>query len=346
MNKSIRYFNFLAVFVAILLMIGNRVLATDVKPIALRCDYIANPLGIGSPNPRLFWKIRSDVRGQKQAAYQILLASTSKYLAKNRADLWDSGKCESDETIQILYNGKPLKSSQQVFWKVRVWDANGKISAWSKPATWTMGILDNSDWHANWITAPNTNYSTILFRREFVAGPKLKRALLNICGLGQYELTINGHQPSDGLFSPGWTKYDKTCLYDTYNIRQWLHVGKNAIGIFLGAGMYDMHDTKRFVPPGYTPYTYGPLKVIAQLRLEYTDGSVEIVGTDKNWRVAPGPITFSSVYDGEDFDARLIQEGWDETDFDDSKWVVAQVVDGPGGKLRGISCASSSHPFF
>ena len=107
----------------------------------LRCDYAVNPLGVDSANPRLFWKLESGARGQRQTSYQILAASSEKNLAHDNGDLWDSGKVDSDETIQIPYAGAVLKSSQQVFWKVRAWDKDGKISAWSKPATWTMGVL-------------------------------------------------------------------------------------------------------------------------------------------------------------------------------------------------------------
>src|ERR1041385_8916005 len=127
-------------------------------PVDLRCDYAINPLGVDSENPRLFWKLQSDERNQKQIAYEIFVSSTSDLLAKNSGDLWDSGKIASDETIQISYAGGKLNSFQQVFWKVRVWDADGKIAE-SKPATWTMGILEKADWHASWISAPNAGVS-------------------------------------------------------------------------------------------------------------------------------------------------------------------------------------------
>ena len=118
-------------------------------PADLRCDYAVNPLGVDSPNPRLFWTVESKERGQQQTAYQILVASRRAPLKQDQGDLWDSGKVASDETIQIPYAGQPLKSSQQVFWKVRVWDANGKASAWSQPAHWTMGVARTpADWQA------------------------------------------------------------------------------------------------------------------------------------------------------------------------------------------------------
>jgi len=312
-------------------------------PTDLRCDYAVNPLGVDSQNPRLFWKLNDDEREQLQTAYQILVASSEKTLANNKADLWDSGKVDSDETIQIPFSGGRLRSAEQVFWKVRVWDTHGNVSAWSKTATWTMGLLSASDWHAEWIGAADTNIPSLLLRHEFVVKPGLKRALVNVCGLGEYELTLNGKKIGDDFLSPGWTKYDKTCLYDTRDITADLKAGKNAVGLELGNGMYQVLGGGRFTK---FKGSFGPQKAIAQIQLEYADGSVENVGTDKNWRIAPGPITFNSIYGGEDFDARLIQKNWDKINFDDSKWSPALVVNGPGGALRGLSCAAPPLKFF
>ena len=306
---------------------------------SLGCEHQENPLGVDVPQPRMSWVLQSSQRGELQTAYQIVVASSEASLNKDTGDLWDSGRVDSAETIQIPYAGAELKSSQQVFWKVRAWDANGKISAWSKTATWTMGVLQNSDWRAKWIGAVDTNIPSLLLRHEFVVKPALKRALVNICGLGQYELTLNGKKTSDDFLSSGWTKYNKTCLYDTRDITDLLRTGKNAVGIELGNGMYNV-PTTRFKPPGWSPYSFGPQKVIAQIRLEYADGSVETIGTDESWRVALGPITSSSIYSGEDFDARLLQNGWNKIAFNDSNWPHAIVVNGPGGKLRGFSCAA------
>jgi hypothetical protein len=200
-----------------------------------------------------------------------------------------------------------------------------------------MGILSEADWQAKWIASP-TNCETLLLRREFTVKPGLRRALVHVCGLGQYELTLNGAKVGEDLLSPGWSKYDKTCLYDTHDITSQLHAGQNAAGLFLGNGMYNVKETGR-----YTKFanSFGPLKAIAQLRLEYADGTTEIIGTDEQWQVAPGPITFSSIYGGEDFDARQVEKGWDESGFKmDAKWLHAKIVEGPGGKLAGLSCAA------
>jgi hypothetical protein len=311
----------------------------------LRCEYGVDPLGVDTQNPGLSWQLHSEKRGEKQTAYRILAASDLGNLNADNGDLWDSGKVASDETAPIFYQGAPLKSSQRIFWKVCAWDADGKISAWSKAAIFTTGVLNEADWQAKWIGAADANIPSLLLRREFSVKPGLKRALVHICGLGQYELTLNGKKVGDDFLSPGWTKYDKTCLYDTRDITADLQRGKNAAGIELGNGMYNIPET-RFKPPAWKPYSFGPLQAIAQIRLEYSDGSVETVGTDENWRVAPGPITSSSIYSGEDFDARLFQNGWNKINFNDSKWPPAIVANGPGGELRGLSKAAPPIRFF
>ena len=280
-------------------------LAGELAVSELSCEYAKEPLGIDSAAPRLFWKLESAVRGQRQSAYQILVASSRDALARDQGDLWDTGRLDSNETTQIPYTGKPLKSAQQVFWKVRAWDKDGKASAWSAPASWTMGLLDEADWHAAWLGSTNNDKATapqsLVLRREFNVKPKLRRALAFVCGLGCYELSLNGAKVDDSLFPPGWTMFNKTCLYDTYDVTACLHKGRNAVGLLLGNGMYNVLGGRYVKFKG----SFGPLKAIAQLRLEYADGSVETLVTDGQWHVAPGPITFSCVYGGEDYDARL-----------------------------------------
>ena len=308
-------------------------LSAAMTPTQLCCEHRRNPIGVDVAEPQLSWILQSDKNNQRQTAYQIVVTTSG------GEGLWDTGKVASDESIQIPYAGKLLASGQQVIWKVRVWDAGDQVSKWRPVATWTMGVLVDSDWKSKWIGAADTNIPSLLLRREFVVKAGLRRALVNVCGLGQYELTLNGKKIGDDFLSPGWTKYNKTCLYDTRDITDLLRKGNNAAGIELGNGMYNVPAT-RFKPPGWGPYSFGPQKAIAQIRLEYADGSVETIGTDENWRVAPGPITSSSIYSGEDFDARRVRPGWSKINFDDSKWSPAIVVNGPGGELRGLSCAA------
>ena len=123
----------------------------------LRCEHLANPLGIDVTKPRLSWVLedggqKPEIRGQRQTAYRVLVASTSELLASDRADLWDSGKVEEDQSIEVEYKGKPLNSRQHCYWKIRVWDKDGNPSAWSAPSEWTMGLMNPADWSAKWVT--------------------------------------------------------------------------------------------------------------------------------------------------------------------------------------------------
>ena len=308
----------------------------SLRPVNLRCEYARDPLGVDAPHPRLFWQLDAAGRGRRQTAYRILAASSTNLLDADAPDLWDSGRIRSDESIQIHYQGKPLKSSQAVFWKVRVWDETRSPSAWSETARWTMGVLEEGDWRAVWICAP-ADTETLLLRKEFEVKPGLVRALAHVCGLGQYEMVLNGAKAGEDLLSPGWTDYTNTALYDSREITGLLRPGRNTVGLTLGNGMYHVTRRNRFAK--FTG-SFGPLRAIAQIRLEYADGSVQIVGTDETWRVLAGPIVFSSIYGGEDYDARLNPSGWDQPGFDDKTWQAAVSVARPSGKLRGQSLAA------
>jgi alpha-L-rhamnosidase len=364
----VRQIHQVANFIILALLLAVSASAAQAPAMAeqLRCEYRVNPLGVDVPAPRLSWIMVSTEmgrRGARQTAYRVLVASTATLLAEDHGDLWDSGRVQSDQSNQLEYAGQPLQSSQQVFWKVRIWDEREQPSPWSQPASWTMGVLNDADWRGEWISAreavaesqpfagihlmghplppplsatPPPTYPTMLLRREFIVTPHVQRAVVHLCGLGQYELTINGRRVSHDLLAPGWTKYDKTVLYDTYDVTPLLRAGPNALGVLLGNGMYNVRGGRyaKFIG------SFGALKAIGQLRLEYADGTVDVVGTDGKWRVHPGPITFSCVYGGEDYDARLEQKGWNQPGFSDKGWEEALIVSGPGGKLRGLSCAA------
>lgn len=317
----------------------------------LRCEYRDNPLGIDVEQPRLSWVIgessrKTAARSQKQTAYQVLVASSEALLEKDKGDLWDSGKVASDQSVHVQYRGVPLKSQQQCFWKVRAWIAaeaagsgrSAKPSGWSQNAAWTMGLLTPQDWQAKWIGAGETSCPTLMLRRDFTVKRGLRRAVVAVCGLGHYELSLNGKKVSEDVLAPGWTKYDRTCLYDMYDVTGCLRPGRNAAGLLLGNGMYNVQGGGG----RYTKFTgsFGPQKVIAQLRLEFDDGTCETLLTDEQWRVHSGPVTFTCVYGGEDYDARLSQGGWDLPGYHDAAWKPATATKGPGGTLKGLSCAA------
>ncbi len=300
------------------------------------CEFAADPLGVDIATPRLSWQVASEERGAKQTAYQLLVASSPELLAAGQGDLWDSGRIESTNTVLVPYAGKPLTTSQQVFWSVRSWNERDEPSEWSAPATWTMGVLKPEDWKARWIVAPWQTES-ILMRTEFPARVAVKRAVVHVCGLGQFELFLNGRKVGDNLIAPGWSKYNRTCLYETHDVTALLSPGENALGIALGDGMHHTERRHRF---SKFQGTFGPQRAIVQLEIEYADGERQLVTSDDLWRCTPGPVTFSDIYGGEDFDARKNPRGWKSAGFDDSAWPNAVILVGSSDGLRGL-CSSA-----
>jgi alpha-L-rhamnosidase len=305
-----------------------------IRPGSLRCEYRADPLGIGVRHPRLSWTIDSTdplARGDKQEAYQILAASTRDLLNSNVGDLWDTGKKESSRMAHIPYEGKLLTSAQQVWWKLRVWDGR-TITDWSETGNFTMGLLDQADWRAQWITADPASYgsnSLPLFGREFDVDKMPTRALVFVCGLGHFELSVNGQVVGQNVLDPGWTNYSRSCLYVTHDITPLVRPGRNALGVMLGNGMYSVTGGryKKFKA------SFGPPRLILQLHLIFEDGGTETIVSDESWRVAPGPITFSCIFGGEDYDARQEHAGWDLPGFSGDGWKKAAITVGPGGML-------------
>ena len=297
----------------------------------VECDDALNPLGVDVAQPRLTWQLRSTERAQVQSAWHILVASSPEKLAANEGDLWDSGRVASDQSAHHRYAGTPLQSSQTVWWKARVWDGNGEVSAWSEPATWTMGLLRAGDWGGQWITAAEAT-PTILMRREIDVGPGLQRALMHVTGLGAYELSLNGAKISDDLLGPGWTDFAETVLYDTREVTSALSEGRNVLGLHLADGMFNVfREEGRFAK---FVGSFGEKRARVHLELTYADGRVETIVSDPSWQTHAGPQTFAGIYGGEDYDARLLPVGCNTTDFDASAWPAAVAIESPGGELR------------
>jgi alpha-L-rhamnosidase len=479
----------------------------------LRCEYLVNPLGIDARAPRLSWKlvaVHPGARSLAQSAYQIVVADTEALLRESKGNLWDSGKVASDQSLHVAYAGKPLVSHEFCWWKVRVWDQDGKVSAWSTPAQWSMGMLDATDWAARWIgwdggeetdvpfavlqnaswiwypggsaavgapigtryfrrtvnlpaggrvrkaalfataddqfvafingrrvgagqswaevkvfdvtdhlrpgsnaiaiAATNSPSSNVgpdknpagligllkvefdqgepvlvptdsqwrsadkevagwkqdgfdavgwqapqetgrfgsapwgkvggsnhrrlparMLRREFKVARPVKRATASVCGLGFFDLHLNGQTISDQLMNPALSGYDRRDLYVTFDVTQNIHPGDNAVGVVLGNARY--FAPRRDIPVPMN--TYGFPKLLFQIRLEYQDGTVDDVVSDAHWRLTTnGPIRSNSEFDGEEYDARREVPGWSSPGFDDSGWQTAALVEPPGGVLE------------
>jgi alpha-L-rhamnosidase len=306
--------------------------AAELRPVALRTEYLTNPVGLDTPAPRLSWQLESAARGAKQVAYRIRVASTTAKLKADVGDLWDSGKVASSETLNVPYDGPPLRSSQQAFWTVEVWDSPllpGAVpfGARSEAASWTMALLKPEDWRAQWIsyrdTSPLlTNRDTLFlpparyFRKAFHPAKPVVRALLHCSALGIVDIHINDVSASDAFFESGWADYSRRAYTRTHDVTALLRTGTNSLGAILTDGWYSGY-VGYGVLVGYGPnkvgrYFYGKTPaLLAQLEIEYHDGTREVVATDPSWQVSgDGPIREADLIMGESYDARRARPDW------------------------------------
>ncbi|RRB03998.1 family 78 glycoside hydrolase catalytic domain [Larkinella rosea] len=342
----------ITLLIVLLLIIGPAVKA-QLRVVAALCDNRTNPVGIHPSDLFFSWEMQSSGEAVTQSAYQVVIATSKAKLTAGQFDVFNTDVVNSDRSIQVPYLGKALQSAQTYFWKVRVWDMDKKTSAWSSPQQFTTGIFTPADWkNARWIgyeDLPDSgrvvpfvhlqlkpgdprifkNARSPLLRKEFTTAKKVAKALLFISGLGHYEASINGQRIGDAFLSPGWTSYDKTILYNTYDVTGQLRPGSNAIGVLLGNGFYSISQERYVKGTG----TFGNPKLIALLKITYTDGSTDHLISDQSWKASPSPITFNTIYGGEDYDARQEQKGWNTAGFADKTWKDAVLVTTPTGKL-------------
>lgn len=342
MTMKLKSILFLIISIAIIPFLSSgKVAAENLQLKNLRTEMISNPEGIDDKSPRLSWEISGAERGIEQVAYQVLVASSPEMLADNNGDLWDSGKILSNQSVQVKYNGEPLKSRTRCFWKVKVWSAKGE-SVWSEPAYWSMGLLNYNDWDGRWIGFDRafewdredkfSRLSARYFRKEFITRKDIRQAKVYTIGLGLYELYINGQKIGDQVLAPTPTDYNKNVKYNVFDVTKTLKNGTNAIGTVLGNGrFYNMRQAEK----PYKIKTFGYPKMLFQLEIEYTDGSKSIVKTDNTWKGTPdGPIRTNNEWDGEEYDAQKEMPGWNASGFDDKKWLPAEYVQEPVGEFE------------
>ena len=324
-RSLLTFLNCLALLTSGWAIVSARAAAPTVT--TLRVEYKENPVGIDARQPRLSWQIQSARRGTLQSAYQIQVAAGTADLQLGRKLIWDSGTVKSAESIQRVYEGPRLRSAQRYFWRVRMWDDRGEVSAWSSPAYFEMGLLQPSDWEASWIEPDVTEDKSApqpspLLRKTFQTKGAIKEARVYVTSHGLYEMSLHGQRVSDELFTPGWTSYNKRLQYQTYDVTNLLRRGQNAIGVTLGNGWY----RGNIGFSGRRSFYGDRLALLMQLRIDYADGRHEIVGTDQNWKSSTGPILMSEIYHGETYDARLEKTGWTSSDYDDKDWAGVKVA--------------------
>jgi alpha-L-rhamnosidase len=301
-------------------------------PERLLCESRVDPLGIDEPQPRFSWLVETDREVARQSACQILVASSSELLGADEGDLWDSGKIISAQCSGIAYAGRPLRSRQKCFWKVRLWDHEGLVGPFSAVACFEMGLLQADDWKAGWMGWPGGRAGfAACFRCAFRLDRPAARGRLYITGLGVYEAVLNGRL-MDGLLQPAVSDSSRRVYYNTFDVTADLQPGENVLAAVVGTGWH------------------GTPVLLAQLEVVGPDGEVTVVATNREaspwvWMTAAGPTRTNSLFDGELYDARLEKAGWDDIGYDDEHgrspsghraegWMPACRMPGHGGVMR------------
>jgi alpha-L-rhamnosidase len=280
-----------------------------------------DPISVDITTPRFSWQIAAGVaKNVLQSAYQVKI-----YTADNNKLIWNSNKVSGSQSIYVAYKGPALTSRTAYVWQVMIWDNKGKASAWSKKATWRMGLLSPTDWKATWIgpgyAGDTVNKPSPMFRKGITINKTVKSAFAYITAHGLYEAQINGAKIGDAYLTPGWTSYSKRLQYQTYDVTKMLAKGQNAIGAKVGSGWYRSTLVS-------SPNHYGKdVGLLFQLEVTYTDGTHETIVSDGSWKSATGELRYAEIYNGATIDARLVQKDWAKPGFNDSQWTPVKVQD-------------------
>ncbi|MFJ3799068.1 family 78 glycoside hydrolase catalytic domain [Streptomyces sp. NPDC090088] len=310
--------------------------ATETEIAALTVEHRTEPLGVDAARPRFGWRMSSATRGRRQSAYRVLVASSAGRLRAGRADVWDSGRVASADSVAVRYAGRALKPSTRYHWTVRVWDEDGRAVPDAPAAFFETGLLSTdgtTNWDgARWIAMSGKKANSAgapLLRRETRLRGAVREARLYVSALGVYEAHVNGHRvtvphgtgTTRELLTPGWTNYDTTVSYFTYDVTDLVSGRKRlALAAVLGNGWYNGRVSQDSV---YYSADGNPLALKAKLLLRYADGSTQsvVTGPGAGWKATDtGPHRADDIYDGQTYDARKELPGWTAAGYDDSSW--------------------------
>jgi alpha-L-rhamnosidase len=303
------------------------------RAVALRCEHRRDVPCIDEATPRLSWALASSERDKRQTAYRVVVALDR----DRRTRLWDSGRVESPQSVDIVYAGLTLPPATDCWWSVQVWDEEGAESPWSEPARFRTALRE---WRAQWISRDDAEDPGVpvpgsqpevaddimlqrcrpapYLRRRFDARGGVRRAMLYATARGVYELHLNGARVGDAALAPGWTDYRKRIEYAAHDVTELVTEGANVLSAIVGDGWWSGFvgfDQKR----AGAHYGTHP-ELLCELHLEHEDGTLEVVASDERWRATTGPIRYSDLLHGEYYDARRELGGWTEPEYDDSAW--------------------------
>ena len=314
-----RGFIFLGLW-ALLCLNLMRANGSNLKVVNLKSEYSVNPIGVDSERPRFSWQIESERRGIIQETYQIIVSGYKDGLLQDTGIIWDSGEVYASKSTNIEYEGPKLLSRERYLWKVRIRSNNGEISEWSEPAFFEMGLLNSSDWKSGWITyVPGIPGRVLYYKTTFQKEKEIRQARAYISGLGFYEMQINQRKVGDRVLEPAQSTYSKRTYYSTYDVTDFFSERNNVVLVS--------------VAPGW----YGIPSLRIQIEITYSDGSHSWITSDNMRHVTTGPTVYSTIFDGEEYDARLSSGDLYKPNVPvglmNKDWAWAHNTDDPGQKM-------------
>jgi alpha-L-rhamnosidase len=319
-----RSFYFLLLSICILFINGCRGFTSELTINDLKCENLCQPLGIATTSPRLSWNIVSSLNRTSQKAYEIVAASEIKLLNENKADLWRSGKIVSDESIFVPWQGKKLYPGSICYWKVRVWNQDDEISGWSEPSLFSVGLLNKSDWRADYIGLPVESKYCISpqLRKTFNIKDSRGHFILHVNSLGFHEIWLNGEKVGDHVLTPAVSQFNKRSLAVTYDISPVIKKGRNDLVLWIGQGWYSRG------LPGVV--NNGPFIMAEVERINSTEHEV-LIRTDSSWVGRTSGYSTTGTwrphqFGGELVDGSLLLPDLSSASLDNASWTPVKTV--------------------